>query len=74
MQIFFFVDFTKVKETEKEKLEHKFKHIFHSSISHNLKTPLNSNHSILYKLFSIGLVMSNVILEKRISPGDDVSK
>jgi len=41
-KMFLFVDITKVKEREKEKLETKFKNIFLSSVSHNLKTPLNS--------------------------------
>ena len=52
MKIFLFMDITQVKETEKKKLEIKFKHIFLSSVSHNLKTPLNS------KLFSPLILLS----------------
>jgi signal transduction histidine kinase len=42
MHIFLFIDFTQLQESEKQKLEIKFKNIFLSSMSHNLKTPLNS--------------------------------
>jgi K+-sensing histidine kinase KdpD len=42
VSIFLFIDFTQVQESEKQKLEIKFKNIFLSSMSHNLKTPLNS--------------------------------
>jgi K+-sensing histidine kinase KdpD len=48
MSLFLFVDITQVQESEKMKLENKFKHIYLSSVSHNLKTPLNSkNHEYL---------------------------
>ena len=47
MQIFLFIDITQLQESEKQKLEVKFKNIFLSSVSHNLKTPLNSNFPTL---------------------------
>lgn len=50
VNIFLFIDFTQVQESEKQKLEIKFKNVFLSSMSHNLKTPLNSlilNNEIL---------------------------
>ena len=42
MNIFLFIDITQVQKNEKRKLEVKFKNIFLSSMSHNLKTPINS--------------------------------
>lgn len=48
MHIFLFIDFTQLQESEKQKLEIKFKNIFLSSMSHNLKTPLNSKSPHLY--------------------------
>lgn len=42
VHMFLFLDITLVQQQEKEKLEVKFKNIFLSSISHNLKTPINS--------------------------------
>jgi signal transduction histidine kinase len=50
VNIFLFIDFTQVQESEKQKLEIRFKNVFLSSMSHNLKTPLNSlllNNEIL---------------------------
>jgi signal transduction histidine kinase len=61
MTIFIFVDITNVKEREKNLLESKFKNIFLSSFSHNLKTPLNS------------LQMNNEILERRFKDKDEIS-
>ena len=54
VQLFLFIDITKVQESEKQKLEIKFKNIFLSSMSHNLKTPLNS------------LIINNEILETQL--------
>jgi signal transduction histidine kinase len=62
MSIFLFVDITRVKEREKFILESKFKNIFISSVSHNLKTPLNS------------LSINNEILERRFKDQDEFSK
>jgi signal transduction histidine kinase len=61
MQIFLFVDVTQVQESEKQKLEVKFKNIFLSSMSHNLKTPLNS----IIAMFNhyLGLIINNEIME-----------
>ena len=42
INIFLFIDITQVQKHEKKKLEAKFKNIFLSSMSHNLKTPINS--------------------------------
>ena len=42
MHIYLFMDITQVQAQEHRKLEAKFKNIFLSSISHNLKTPINS--------------------------------
>lgn len=42
MHIFLFMDITQVHLQEKKKLEVKFKNIFLASMSHNLKTPINS--------------------------------
>jgi signal transduction histidine kinase len=61
MQIFLFVDVTQVQESEKQKLEVKFKNIFLSSMSHNLKTPLNSMIT-MFNLY-IGLIINNEIME-----------
>jgi hypothetical protein len=73
MSLFLFVDITLVQESEKAKLESKFKHIYLSSVSHNLKTPLNSkNHESLPPL--LGLVLSHDILDKRITYRDRISK
>jgi signal transduction histidine kinase len=54
MTLFIFVDISKVQEREKIILESKFRNIFLSSFSHNLKTPLNS------------LIMNNEILERKL--------
>lgn len=54
MHMFLFIDITQVQEFEKQKLEAKFKNIFLSSMSHNLKTPLNS------------LIINNEIQESQI--------
>jgi signal transduction histidine kinase len=48
MHIFLFMDITQVQQQEKKKLEVKFKNIFLASMSHNLKTPINSKHSCKY--------------------------
>jgi len=48
MHIFLFIDFTQLQESEKQKLEIKFKNIFLSSMSHNLKTPLNSKQALCH--------------------------
>ena len=61
MQIFLFVDVTQVQESEKQKLEVKFKNIFLSSMSHNLKTPLNSMIAMFNQY--IGLIINNEIME-----------
>jgi signal transduction histidine kinase len=45
MNIFLFMDITQVQKSEQRKLEAKFKNIFLSSMSHNLKTPINSKYS-----------------------------
>jgi signal transduction histidine kinase len=58
MTIFLFFDITHVRECEKNLLETKFKNIFLSSFSHNLKTPLNS------------LSINNEILERRFKGKD----
>ena len=55
----------KNEQREKEKLELKFKNIFLSSVSHNLKTPLNSNEFICFSNNLLGIVMNNEILENR---------
>lgn len=47
MNIFLFMDITQVQKQEQRKLEAKFKNIFLSSMSHNLKTPINSKWFIL---------------------------
>jgi len=57
-----------MQKQEKKKLEAKFKNIFLSSMSHNLKTPINSN-KIRFK--SIGLIINNEILCKRIKSSVD---
>lgn len=54
VSIFLFIDFTQVQESEKQKLEIKFKNIFLSCMSHNLKTPLNS------------LIINNEILQTQV--------
>jgi signal transduction histidine kinase len=59
MSLFLFVDISSVEQREKLILETKFKNIFLSSFSHNLKTPLNS------------LTMNNEILERRLKGNDD---
>ena len=58
------MDITEVKYREKLKLENKFKNIFLSSVSHNLKTPLNSNFLLLRR---IGVIMNNKILLDKFS-------
>lgn len=64
MQIFLFIDVTQVQETEKQKLEIKFKNIFLSSMSHNLKTPLNSIYA-RQLIWNIGLIINNEIIEQQ---------
>ena len=55
MHVVLLVDITQVQKQEKRKLESKFKNIFLSSMSHNLKTPINS------------LMMNNVVIRKRVT-------
>lgn len=43
MNLLLFININDIKKQEQNLLETKFKNIFLSSISHNLKTPLNSN-------------------------------
>lgn len=52
--LFLFIDFTQVQDNEKQRLEIKFKNIFLSCMSHNLKTPLNS------------LIINNEILQTQV--------
>ncbi len=70
MHIYLFTDITMVHKEEKLKLETKFKNIFLSSMSHNLKTPINSKIIIINKILA-GLVLNNEILMKRITPFTD---
>ena len=69
MHIFMFIDITQVQESEKQKLEVKFKNIFLSSMSHNLKTPLNSKqyNEDGNNECNLGLVINNEIIEKLIN-------
>ena len=48
MHIYLFNDITTVHREEKLRLETKFKNIFLSSMSHNLKTPINSKNTLIY--------------------------
>ena len=62
VNIFLFFDITQVQQQEKVKLEVKFKNIFLSSVSHNLKTPINSNFLFQYDS-NLGLIMNNQVLK-----------
>lgn len=48
MHVYLFTDITMVHKQEKLRLETKFKNIFLSSMSHNLKTPINSKIFIFF--------------------------
>lgn len=54
MNLVLFININDIKKREQNMLESKFKNIFLSSISHNLKTPLNSiniTNEILFNHF-----------------------
>jgi signal transduction histidine kinase len=73
MSMFLFADITEVRRKEKSKLESKYKNIFLSSVSHNLKTPLNSMYFFNFYLCVLGIHINTEILLKRLKYTDELS-